>query len=561
MRGRGSSEVSDDIEILDDESAPVHSLDLVETGSNNRWAAVAASALAVSAGLFVVGVGNSPAPLQPPEVIIDEAPAEAEQPLTEREQLEDQYGVAIGDGPELDWQRIGVDTNARYWRWDTGSFRSDNGTTEWRIELGGSSRQVSERPSPHVDNPGYSSARMVGGSLLVPDDPTPDHLLVISDERDDVRLEIPPSGQPSVTSLTKASVWFYGAIIGNQIVINRSIFTEVEVAELAARTQRDLTGVVHVYVGSSQIDLYTNGPGPGPEPILLAESGLSGEEIDELRSIGQPFGDVFTADLTTGESRSVDLLDFEYNNDLLIGLEGELILGWTDQGGVSWLSTTRDGLAWSTERRGVSRWLVNSGSQLFDFNTQGSSISRSVDGETWNLTPVPIPETQRAVAGDVIVLGESWNRYETSGVSIETGSDEYQLSMFDGGERFELRGQSPFGDPLLAGWTFDPQSGATWDRATHDLVFIDPRAGEELLRISGHAVESAVALLNPMDQMALTRWPVDAANPEWLIASPRDFFGAGTLRAEFVSGDKYLLAIITTVDGYELYVADTAQQS
>lgn len=559
MRGGGRHEkIDDDVELLDvDADVGLH-VEPLETASNTRSGAMILALAAIAATALVVGVGNSPSPpAEPPPVTIDEEPAEVERPLTEREQQEADFGVAIGEGPGLVWQPVDINSNARFWRWSNGGFHAGNGTTEWSISLVGSDPTVTERASLLIDYPGYRAGRIEGGQLLVPDEPIPDHLVIVVDDSEPVRIDVISTIEPSASGLTETNVWFYGAIIGDRAVIHRSAYVEVDIAALEALTQRDLTGVVHVSVQGDRLDLYTSGPGPIPEPIALADTDLSEDEVNELRSIGQPIGDVLTADLLTGEAQPVDLPDFEYQNDLLIGLDDELLLGWTDQGGKSWLSSTVDGVTWSTERRGVARWLVNSGTQLFDFNSQGSSISRSSDGgQSWNVTPVPLTETQQTVAGDVVVLGESWMENEIGGVSVETDSDQFSLYMFDKGQRFELRGPSPFAEPMT-GWTYDPASGAEWDWTTNSLVFSEVRTGNELLRVSGHAVESAIAAQHPMEQMALTRWPADVSNPEWLIVSPVDVFGEGSLRAEFVSGGKYLLAIITTVDGYEFFIADT----
>lgn len=559
MRGGGRHErTDDDVELLDvDPNAEVE-LDHVDAVSTNRLGAVVAAAAAIAAVVFVIGIGNNPSPpAEPAPVTIEEEPPEIERPLTEREQQEADFGVAIGDGPELVWQRVDTNSNARYWRWSNGGFHAGNGASEWSISLVGSDPTVTERPSLLIDYPGYQAGRIEGGQLLVPDEPIPDHLVIVVDESEPIRIDVASTIEPSASGLTATNVWFYGAIIGDRAVIHRSAYVEVDIAVLEVRTQRDLAGVAHVSVQGDQIDLYSSGDGPIPEPIALADTDLSEDEVDELRSIGQPIGDVLTAGLVTGEAQPVDLPDFEYHNDLLIGLDDELILGWTDQGGRNWLSTTADGVTWSTERRGVSRRLVNSGTQLFDFNSQASMISRSSDGgETWNVTRPPLLEARQSVAADVVVLGETWNDYEIGGVSVETDSDQFTLYLFDNGQRFELRGPSPFAEPMT-GWTYDPASGAEWDWTTNSLVFSDLRTGNELLRVSGHAVESAVAAQHPMEQMALTRWPTDVSRPEWLITSPVDVFGEGSLRAEFVSGGQYLLAIITTVDGYEFFITDT----
>ncbi len=546
----------DGIELLDVEPISVVSVDHVETASGKGVGAVIAAAVAIVAAVLVIGVENGSSP--PVERPVDDAPAEVELPLTERAELEAQFGVAIGDGPGLTWQLVDVETNARHWRWNNGRFVRDDGATQWGIELAASGPAVSEQASALIAHPGHSFARLEGGELLVPDGPDPDHLLVIANASDAVRLDLPQLTNPQPSELTEANVWFYGAIIGDRLVIHRSVYTEVDIAVLEARSGRDLTGIAHIGVNGNQIDLYPSGPEPMLDPIPIADAGLTEAEIDDLRNVGQPFGDVLSADLVTGDVERVDFAGFEYNNDLLIGLDGELLVGWTDTGGRGWLSSTFDGVQWSTEPRGVARWLVNSGTQLFDFNSQGASIARSGDGgQTWNLTPVPLEDTLRTVAGDVVVLGDPWWRSsEIGGVLVDTDSNRYTLSLFDNGDRFELRGPSPFSE-VMAGWTYDPASGAVWDGPTNTLVFSDPRTGDRLTSVRGHAIDSALALQHPMEQMALARWPTGLNNPEWLITSPTEVFGEGALTVDFISGDQYLLAIVTTVDGYVLYIADT----
>jgi len=560
--GRNGDASSGDIELLDVEPAATESNEQITTGSTHRVGAAIAMAIGIVAAVAVIGVGNdSTPPVDNPDLTEDanQDPPTTERPRIESQQAEAFSGVALGDGPGLVWQRVRVDTDPRYWGWNDGSFVSDNGETEWRIELDEFGPTVSERTSPLIDYPGYSLQGFDGGRLLVPDDPIPDHLIVVSDDRGATRLDIPPLVEPSPSGLTTATIWFYGTSIGDQLVVRQSGFSEVAMSALEERTERDLTGVAHIGVSFNQIDLYPSGQGPLPEPILFTDIGLSDAEVDELRNIGQFSPEVLTASLETGALQRVDFSDYQRSHDLLIGLDGELLLGWTDGGGRSWLSSTTDGLTWSNQRRGVARWMVNSGTQLFDFSNQGSSISRSTDNsETWNITPAPIAEAALTVAGDVVVVGESWDGLddETSGILVDTGSDQFTLSLFENGRRFELRGPAPFAEPLL-GWTYDPASGATWEWATNELVFSNPRTGDELIRVPGHAVESAIAAQHPMTQMAMARWPADDRHPEWLITSPVEVFGEGSLTADFVPGEEYLLAIITTADGYELYITDT----
>lgn len=516
-----------------------------------------AAAVALAAGALVVGVGNSEPPVDAPPLTIDEEPPEVDPPLTEQERREAEFGVELGEGPGLEWQAIDLDIEIKQWTWADGRFIADDGATEWSIALDRDRPTTIEQASVRALYPDYRPQRLDGGRLFAPPMPIPDHLIVIPDGGELIRIDLPDVIEPSTTDLITSTAWFSGAIIEDRLVLAMSAFFTIDIATLGQRTSRDLSSVVYAAVIDNRVELYPIGTGRVPEPIPLADLGVSESEIMALTRLDQTNTHVMSVALDDGEVQPAAFDDLEYVNDLLIDLEGQLLLGWDDGGGLSWVSTTTDGVTWRSERRATTRWLVNSGTQLFDFNTQGALVSRSSDGETWNITNSPLGDSPRTVAGDVVALGRPWDGDASiGGVPVETGDPLLYLVLFNDGRRFELRGPDPFG-PVVSGWIDNPWSGARRDPNTNELVFIEPRTGDELLRVAGHDADAATAEFNPLENVALARWPIDVADPEWLVTSPTDLFGPGALDVEFVAGHQQILAVVTTADGYELHLADT----
>jgi len=559
MKGRGSNAVSDDIEFLDAAPSPATQVDHVESGSSNRSGAAAAVVAAIAAAVFVVGFDNSPPPPEAPDVTIERT-ENTDPQLTEREQLEDQFGVDIGDGPDLVWQPVDVDVDTRSWLWTGDNFVSDNGTTARSVGYGDAGLAVSERPSLLIDYPDYQFSAFDGGQLLVPIDSALDHVIVIRD-RTPVRIELPePPGVPT-SALFETYLWAQGEIVGDRLVVRLSASGSINLDELEARTDIDLTGIVYAQARRGEIHLFSRESGPAPDRISFEDAGLSPLELSEVELLGNDVNQLFTIDLRASTVEPLDFPDFQYIDQLVLSPGGELLLGWADTNELEWDSSTNDGITWSTERSTKNRWVVSSGTQLVDLASQ-FTISRSGDGgRLWVDTVDPLRNSARAVAGDVIALGRPQNNYGTdAGVIVDTEND-FWLTMFDHGERFELRGIRTFETPLATGWIEDPMSGASRDWLASEFVFTDPRTGDELLRVSEFAVESAFAIESPMETIAFARWPVGIADPEWLITSPVEVFGAGALAVDFVGGDQQLMAIVTTIDGFEFYIADTSEAS
>lgn len=558
-----------DIELLSVDPDAAATVETVGSGSSSRVGTVVAVAVAIVAAVLVIGVGNSSDDVPGSAVTIQEADSQEadadDAPLTPtRLEPEPPAGVILGDGPGLIWQPVDLDVALLSWQGTGDGFVADDGPSEWRIGLEGSNPVASVGPSLLAGRPDYELSRIDGGQLLVPSGPEPDHLLVARGDDDPIRIELPAVAEPPESNVFETYVWVSGQLIGDRLVATVKVQTSINIAEIETRTGLDLSNVVFAAASRGQIEFFPGTPRPGaaPDPISLEEASFSDAEIAASETLNEPISQVLTMDLVTGQTGPVDVPDLGYVNDLVLRPDGSLLLVWDDTNGSSFLSTTLDGVTWSTVPHGIQRWSTNSGTQLFDFSTS-ASISRSTDGgETWESTRSPRREAQVVFAGDVIAQGRSWNSYDPSsgssrGLVIDTNTDDYRLSLFESNQRFELRGLSAFDIPLLSGWIGDPSSGAEWDWERSELVFTDPASDEELLRVPHEAIRVADAAQNPMESIGFARWPAGVDDPDWLLTSPQAVFGEDALQVDFIGSSTLILAIVITTDGYEFFVADT----
>lgn len=549
-----------------DQAAPGPSKDSAEhidTGGPSRLGTVVGLVAVAVVAVLVIGSNNNDAP---PSITPTTEPAPTTEPeLTSEEQLEADLGVAIGDGPGLTWQRLNEPIETSSFSWTTDGFVADDGAVEWTISLQAGQADTAVRPSLRAAYPDYRTQAMVGGErLLVPDQPIPDHVLVIngSGEADaqPVRIDISSLDSPQNGDLVEAQRWLTGSVVGKRLVLGVSESVQVSIPALAERLDLDLEGVLWVDVGSVQLSFLGNSI--DIDSISYEDAGLSDDEIQQLRSADTFGSRLLSIDLETGAIETPDLPEFDFFPSVpFLSLAG-LTLVFSDNVGRASLATTSDGLTWEIDSVGTERWLAYSGTQLFDFGGSSSSGDRSTDGgQTWDSTRLPLEETDRVVAGDVIFLGRPWNSWEVAGgVNVDTNNDDdYYLVMFDSFSRFELRSVWPFEEPILSGSVDDRSSGAEWT-SNGELVFTNPDTGVELARASRGAAQAAAARANPMDQLAMARWPADVDDPEWLVTSPTDLFGDDALSVDFISGGTNVLAVVTKARGFDFYIADTTEE-
>lgn len=548
-------EIGGEIELLDVESPSSSEVGEVVANPKSSRALTLLGAIAAIAAIFFLSSGeNTPAEeTSPSTTTAPDTTTSTASAIAAREAAVTNLGVLLGDGPQLQWHRVDSVFDTAWFQWVDGAFVGDNGSVEFTVQLSDGDASLTERPSPRVDFPGYQLQGFGGNRLLVPSVPVPDHLLVLDVGDEPLRVELPKLDDNPEADLIQTTVWLQGLIVGDRFVAIVSRSTEVDVPALAVRVGRELDGAMYVEASTDRVRLHTQ---TGTlDPIMFADVDFSEAEIEQLQQANSHGAEVFSIDIASGVAETVDLPGLEWLTGPPNMIDDEWQLRWTDGSRGSWMSSTSDGLSWSTETASNAGWLMTSGSQLFDMG-QETNIRRSLDGgATWEQTRLPSQNTQRVVAGEVIVLGRQWSSsFSGEEVAVETASENYELVLIGGNPDFEIRTLS--GDVVLDGHLWDPFQGGRRDDESGDHVFSDPETGTELLRASAMSIAIATATASPTKEIALARWAIDEEAPEWRLAAPSEFFGVGALTVEFTPGDDNLLAVVTTAGGYELYIAD-----
>ncbi len=557
MKGRGG-DTDDEVQLLD--------VELLDTdGAHTRDDIVRAPGgvltmlgVAVSLGLVFFLASSSD---EPPEQASPSTTAPVDtttSTLSDSERREaalTNLGVVLGDGPALDWQRVDADVDTmQFASWADG-FIGDNGTTEFRVWLNDGRAVFDERPSPLLSFPNHRLQTFGGERLLVPKDPIPDHVLVLpADDTEPVRVDLPPFEDLPQGELIESAAWVYGSIVGDRFVAAISTDTQVDVAAVALRTGRELSDAMFVEVAFDRIRVF--GHSSTLDPILYEDVDFTETEIAQLQETQNHVERVYTIDIATGSAEPVDLPDLQWIDMSPVQADGTLTVTYADGNHGLQTASTTDGVTWSREAMPNMGWFIDSGTQLFDVGGD-PSIRRSLDdGETWTSARMPRSDAQPILANNVLAFGRSWNSsFSGEEVLVESSSEDYALFIV-GDARFEVRPLANDTDPVLTGHLWEQFSGAVWNETANEHVFNDPTTGEELLGVSASALAIALAKASPLNEVMLGHWPADEEAPEWLLVAPSEIFGEGTLTVDFVAGDGQLLAIATTAEGYQLYLAD-----
>lgn len=537
-------------------------LELNGGDSPSRARGLAAVVLGGLAMLGVVTTGNTPAPEPPaPSVIIPPTPADiAEQErAAEIAELEAIYGVRIGDGPGLIWDPVVWNIDTTEFRWIDDGFVGQNGDTEWTIEPRTLGPSISQRQSLEIAYAGYSMVLVDGARLMVPQLSTEDHLIALVGERDPVRFELPPLAfAPTTDLVTVDRAWFGGVVVDEQIVVAGYQAVSVDRDVLGARTGRDVSAIDWFEVSGDRLRLRSPGGGYD-DPILFDDVGFTDDEIADFQLIEQYQAVVLSLNLLSAgvEAAPLELSDF---NGPIVKAPAGVGLTWTDEDGQGWLSTSDDGSIWSTGPFEQNGFLSFSDATLYSFPFGGSSdLERSTDlGRTWQSTRRPLGWSfNNAAIDDTLFVAETQ--------SIEVGDpfsiavNDYNVTVDDLGRSYEVI-ETATGE-VIASRQVEPRGG--FSRAfsvyAEGITVNDPDSGEKLLTITQGALlqaySDAIGLAPP--EVAMTRWDRSDDDPKWLIQPVAELFD-DAVRVNFVPGDEYVLAIVTTTRGYDYYVARTA---
>ena len=569
----GGSDTGDDIEILDLDAArqPLDHevIEVDPSGSRSGGAALAAVLVGGLAMLGVITTGNTPAPEPPaPSITVPPDPAALEEAEREAEvaELEATYGVEIGDGPGLVWDLVVWNIDTNQFQWIDDGFVGQNGETEWTIRPGVLGPSIGQRQSLELEFPGYSMQLVDGARLLVPEGDAPDHLLAVIGDREPIRFEFPPLDfVPSTDLVNVKRSWFSGVVVDDQLVLTGFQAIDVNREALSARTGRDLVGVDWFELSGDQLRLNEVGPGGDSygDPIIFDDVGFTEDELADLRLLESWKGETFSLNTVTGSIAPVPLDLADVGSQALRTATGIALL-WSDEDLQTWLSSSTDGVTWSTVPFENNGRLSISGSTLYSFPFDGSTMRRSSDaGRTWQRTRTPFGARFNSLAIDdiLIIVDDPGTGPTDDAATVQINTDDYDLTITGAGRTFELTDPTT-GDSILSGSIDDSASGIAFDPFGNGLALSDPVSGEELLSIPQGALLQAYAQAQQWrtPDVAFSKWDPAADDPEWSI-QPINALFPNAIRVEFVAGDEYLLAIATTARGYDYYVARTTEAS
>lgn len=414
LRGDGN-----EIEILDPDNL------FAEPGTEvvESEPATSLSPLAVTAGLIVATVaafgvvtaGNTPAPEPPPPSVTAPPatiPPEEAALAAEVAELEATYGVEIGDGPALNWQRLVWNIDVDRFQWVTDGFVGDNGETEWTIRPSMVGPTVSQRDSLEATYPDYEVQLVEGARVLVPRTGAADHVLVTTEGRDLLRVELPAFENAPASELVRSRrVILDGVVDGERLVLSSLLMLEVDLDALGERVGRDLSDFEFVAIGERGLLPRDTAAFDEPaEPIDFDEAGFTEAERTDLLRINDEASrpEVLALSLVSAGFEVVPLPDLQWAQNVSLVSNG-VAVAWMDADDQNWLSTSSEVGIWSTRPLAVDDGDVwHSGSRMYTFPGSGRSIRRSNDvGRTWERTRRPFVSSVNALAiDDVLIVAE-----------------------------------------------------------------------------------------------------------------------------------------------------------
>lgn len=549
-RSRRDTAVSGDIEILDaaapDPSGAGEPAETADDGGS-RWnglLALGAVALA-AAGIASLASGGDEAaapPTSPPTT--QPAPPTTDSALNSSDG--DQLTATIGDGPQLDWQRVNLTSDAAEFLWVEDRFISAGGTWDNTITPGSSGASTVIRP-PN-DSPIRSSSLVTGSGA----DQNPSSL-IFGRPGEQRSIEIEAVLGP-FSPLVTPSITVAAELRGDDVIVLQTHVGILDVDAFRARTGIDFNPIFGISVEGSQVTVF----GPKEQvTISAAEGGLTAEDVADLAMIGNQTQRLSVGPLG-GVAEAVDI-DLE-RIDWIAVVGDEFIAGGTElrrsTNGVDWVATGDDtprlgGLA-APGPDGVLTGLAFDGDEgLFT-----TSINA---GRSWLNIARPFENTWRAYSSLPIIAMTGWD----DGPFVETPLDwrvltpKVELSISGTNDSFELRDRN--GTTLLSGLTNDPASGFRFAPGSPDIWFVDPVTGVEIARIPQTRFGASIAAARTLDGdpqlVAFTDLEQPGNAQEWSVTPVNELFGADALAVAFTPGDGWFLADVTTTTGRELYVA------
>ncbi len=468
-------------------------------------------------------------------------------------------GALIGDGPTLDWQRVNWETSAPEFRWISGAFGDAfvGSEGDFSVRLRVTPQRVNVIIHTSTVDPGGSIVRS-NSQVAAFDEPNPSQLVFYARGRsrsvDLTPVLVPPS------DLATHRVELDVEVNKDKALILQTAGGVLSAEEFRSRTGIDLSAIYGIGLTSSRLTAFGD---DGEASVELADLDLSANDLTALRSIERPQQILTLADLETGATQLVEPGFTEIGWLATVG--EEFMIGGTE------LSRSADGTTWVRAGLGAPRFGVPAPSPdgtliATDFPGEDPVVARSTDaGRVWERTPAPIRNPWSLVSVARIAASTGWQTFNF-GPTVSPWSvltNDFELVVASSEQRFELLTRD--GEPVLAGLLGDAESGFRNTAGSGDFWFVDPVTGDEIARFTQSQIVASFAtsrtLAGDPQLVAIADWAQGDQAPEWSLRPVTDVFGPDSLAVNFVAGDGWLLADVTTGSGRELYVAEVASDA
>ena len=538
----------DEVELLN-VAEPVAEVSETVTTETSRGGALAIIAALALAALGVAALTTSGADeAAPPTTTPTPAP---DLPDTQTSTPRDGGPTAVvGDGPMLDWERIEAEVDATMFVWVGDNFYATGGTADMLLRPGPNGVSVSflGTGDESIDRSMKSSSEVFSRS------PTnPDVLYFPANSRLQTLgiASIPPGRSELVEPSTTLAV----ERLGDRVLVLQSTAGVLDVIQFRSRIDTDVDPIFDISVSPSTLTVQG---GEQTDELPIVDLDLSAEDLTALGSLGQP-AQVLSVGTVGGEAEPVALPMSRI--DWLAVVGDEFVIGgdqlWRSSDGIDWEQavgdTPRFGGLNAPGPDGVLTGLA--------FEGDDGYLTVSTDaGRSWTRLARPMENTWAMQSTHPIVAMTGWQEEPFTPTVSDWAvlTPTYELRIIGDGDSFELLDRS--GDMLLSGATGDPSSGFRFTPGSAGVWFVDPATGEEIVRFPQSAFASAFAAARTLDGQPQLVAFANLTSPrdetlEWSLARVNELFGPEALAVDFIPGNGWLLADVTTTTGRELYIA------
>lgn len=516
---------------------------------------LAALALVAVIGLGIASLASGSDDFSPETT---EAPPTTTEPQPDEAALEDistgeeAPTFTLGAGPPLVWRAVPTDTAANNWRWVEDRFIGIDDERSLELVPGTDNSRLASFFPPIGGIDINSTSSVFGDGTSSPSQLT---------------FSSPPSLEPSGPSImidplappANELVDFQTEIAAERrdddVLVLQTVTAVLNIEAFRSRTGITLDPIFGIEIDDAEISLFGTGES---ESIPVAEIGLTDADLAALRLINEPIT-VVSFGLLGGSAEVVDI-DLA-RIDWIAVVDDEFVAGGNE------LRRSVDGINWQSTSEDTPRFgglLVPSADDVLtglSFEQSDSFITLSDDaGRTWRPVASPMSNTWQVSSSFPVLAATGW----TNNSFLETPEDwsvftpRFELRITNSDDSFELLDRN--GTVLLSGLTGDPSSGFRFVPGSLDIWFVDPATGVEVARFDrtlfNSSLGAAQTIAGNPQLVAFADMSAAATSHEWSLTPVNELFGEQALSVEFVAGNGWLLADVTTSTGRDLFVAE-----